>query len=265
MAHADDLSFCVCRIIGNELPPRDTPGERLAMLEYVLAKEPAAPRLWVVNHIHDAHYRRRVVELLDRYGERFHEIAFVPGVYAAIEGRFARLAYAINVNAARNVGIALARREARFCVSLDQDCFFTDQAWADMRERIRADQERAPQRMYYGLMMKRLVDIEQAADADGLPNEEPHIVFRADAPELFDEKRMFGRADKHALLIRLGYEPDPPYAVHGDTCITVGHVLHLRCGPSDAERDVENRLRLRNASLALMLSRLDAAHCAAMA
>lgn len=258
MANPDTLSFCVCRIIGNELPPRDLPGARLAALRYTLAHEPAIPRFWILNHIHDAHYRQLVIDLLHRSGERFHEIAFEPAVYAALESHLARVTYAINVNSARNRGIALARREARFCVCLDQDCFFTVTTWNDMRERICVDQQAKPDRMYYGLLMKRLVALDEIDNAAAFPSEEPHIVFREDAAELFDETRMFGHADKQELLVRLGYDPAPPYATHTDRCITVGHVFHLRCGPADAERDLNARLLLRNASLSAMLRRLDA-------
>lgn len=250
------MTFAICRIIGNELPPRDRPGARLAALQHVIESDPHVDRFWVLNHIHDPWYRDRVVDLLRVYGQSFSEVTFDSARYARLSTRFERLAYAINVNHARNVAIALTRPRYDFAVCLDQDCFFTPELWARAADFITDDQTHCPERQYYGLMMKRLTD-GLTTDASGLPDEEPQLVFRRDAELLFDPDVPFGHDSKLSLLRRLGYLW-PTFALEGDRCRTAGLVLHVPSGTDEAETDFATRVSRRLASLDALLRRLDA-------
>ena len=250
------MTFVVCRIIGNELLPRDEAGMKLAALRYIISQEAGINRIWIINHLHEPHYRECVLELLHQGGQRYHEIRFDHAFYRSLTTRRDKIRYAININGARNMAIELARREHDFVACIDQDCFFTARLWRETIGFITCDQLTSPRRQYYGLMMKRLVDFE-TAPVESLPNDEPQLVFRRDAPSIFDPELPFGCGDKMTLLHRLGYGPSPDYALSGDLCRTAGCVYHLRTGSVDAESQLSHRICSRALSIELLLRRLD--------
>jgi hypothetical protein len=249
------MNFALCRVIGNELPPRDAPGEKLRSLQRILERDESAARVWVLNHLHDPTYRQQVLALLQQHRETFQELRFDPSRYFALTTLRERVCYAININRARNLAIDLARPGHEFIVCLDQDCLFTRRSWAATVAYIANDQKRAPDRKYYGLIMRRMVRQNGRYRVTRV-NQEPQIVFRQDALQLFDPDRPFGDNDKVALLQSLGYGPGPEYAIHGDTCRTAGYVVHLPSGDDDAEVSFPVRWRKRQASIANLLQRI---------
>lgn len=256
------MRFGICRVIGNELPPRDTTGAKLRTLRTVLAQDVGVRQIWVLNHLHNPDYRNDVVEALQNAGHSYFEISCDGRHYASLTSRRERLRYAININAARNIAIELTRQYCEFAVSLDQDCVFTPDAWTEMREYIAWDQCRNPGRMYYGLMMKRLCTGGRVT-AGEMPDEEPQLVVRSDARMLFDTRRCFGDGDKAMLLHQLGYGPAPLFILYGDRCRTAGVVYHVPAGPDLAETDIRLRMQLRSESLDLLIRSLDRRYGAA--
>src|SRR5437016_1029965 len=185
MENAEPVKLGICRVIGNELPPRDRPGGKLASLRYILENEKGVERVWVLNHLHDPEYRQQVTDLLVNRQEPFVELRFDPRYYLTLCTIHERVRYAVNVNLARNLAIELTRRDHDFAVSLDQNCFFTPDLWEQLACFIREDQRKHPTRRYYGLMMKRLLAVDPAGAAD-MPDEEPQLIFRRDSPALFN-------------------------------------------------------------------------------
>lgn len=251
------MTYAIVRVIGNELPPRDEVGAKLRSLRHILqhSMDHNAVPLWVINHLHDDRYRQDVVDCLKNHGQPFVELEFDRRTYCSLKSNSDRLCYALNVNAARNVAIRLGQQHSDFTACLDQECYFTSDLWAEVTTAIELDQGRAPSRKYYGLLMKRLT-CYPAADWAALPNEEPQVIFRRDADQLFDVNIPFGQNDKVELLRRLGYRV-PRYEITGTLCKTAGEVLHLCCGSTDLERNLNARLRTRRESLERLLRHLD--------
>jgi hypothetical protein len=251
------MTYAICRVIGNELPPRDWPGAKLDSLEYILQHAEPTDLIWVLNHIHDPCYRDAVTNLLKQYDQPFYELRFELEHYSKLRTPRERWCYAININQARNVAIRIGTANHDFAVCLDQDCFFTLPLWRQVVAFIEEDQSTFPGRCYYGLMMKRLVD-NQKVDLRTLNNHEPQLMFRRDAPFLFDPQLPFGDGDKAALLQKLGFGRPPGFAVQGNLCRVAGSVLHLRSGSAEAETDLKTRMRLRTMSINALLSNLNA-------
>jgi glycosyltransferase involved in cell wall biosynthesis len=257
------MSIAICRIIGNELPPRDNPGGKLATLRWILERETAGTgtaRYWIVNHLHDPEYRGHVLRLLTEFGEPYDELAFDPVRYRSLRNGRERCRYAININAARNHGIRLASASHEFVACVDQDCYFLPEQWQRVLDFVERDQGECPGRRYYGLTMKRIsAGASAVADADlaSLRDEEPQLIFRRDARQLFDPALPFGDGDKMRLLADLGYGPSPRYTLLGDRCRCAGTVLHLAAGEPDADRDLGVRMRHRSTSIERLLRGLD--------
>jgi hypothetical protein len=250
------MRLAICRVIGNELPPRDLPGGKLRSLQHILNTEKNVDRIWILNHVHDHAYRQKVIHLLTAYGERFHELLFDPYRYFRLSTLEQQICYAINVNEARNVAIALTRPQYDFAVCLDQDCFFTAPLWEETTEFIRKDQSICRERQYYGVLTKRLMSVD-STDVESLPDDEPQLICRSDAAVLFDPTLPFGRGDKMTLLHALGYGRSPAYALRGDTCRTAGHVLHVRCGEPEAEVSLSTRMRARAQAIQALLDQVE--------
>lgn len=250
------MKIGICRVIGNELPPRDRAGGKLKSLNHILEREEGVDRYWILNHLHDKQYRDTVINLLFQKGERFEEITFDASHYGSLSTFRERLCYAININQARNQGIRLTTITNNFCACLDQDCFFTANSWQSILQAINNDQQLCPERYYYGLIMKRVIDLNRFA-AEDLPNQEPQLVFRKDAPRLFDPDIPFGEGDKSMLLSALGYGPGPDFAITGDRCRTVGFVFHAPAGAIASEIDFSIRSKFRAESVRRLIHRLD--------
>jgi len=259
--------FAIVRILGNELPPRDRPGQRLEVLRFQLETEPVPDdvlRLWVLNRVHEPAFRAAIAGLLDAAGERWVELPFVPEEYARGLSRRARLLYAISVNAARNLAIEAGRAEARFSLVLDGDCWMGPREWELLTEAIERDQARRPDRRYYSLPMLRATFEEALAGRHRQKlREEPQLVFRDDAELRFDESRVFGDKDKVELLLRLGHAPYSPggaeeHSLAPDApCASAGRVIHLQTGVDATEDNRIERGRQRELSLRRLLRTLD--------
>ena len=190
------MKFSICRIIGNELPPRDEPGSRLQSLKYVLDRTiPGIDHFWIVNHIIDEDYRGKVLELLNQYGQFYQELVFDPDEYKNATCPYERLRYAININPARNTAIGIGLKNHDFSAILDGDCYFTQDNWNQVVATIEND----PGQDYYLLKMKRIC-VQEPEDVSTIPDDEDQIIFGHKSNSLFDPQLCFGHSDKVNLL-----------------------------------------------------------------
>jgi hypothetical protein len=255
--------FCICRIVGNELPPRDAPDTKFNCLKYIVEKEevPEATRVWIVNHIVNDEYRQRVMDLL-KY-EVWYEVPFEWSQFRKLPTERDRIAYAINVNGARNHGIEKCQPMARFTVILDQDCYFWTDEWIRVKENIREDQK-THDRQYYGLVSKRIHLDNMPETSETVNDEEPMPIFRDDATIRFDPYVPFGDNDKRRLLWELGYETCSKThtfkITKGDMCKTVGCVMHMAFGDEHLETSLQARLAARKESVRRFLKVIEEKH-----
>ncbi len=235
---AEEDSFALVRILGNDLPPRHKIGQSRENLDFILRNEPefdACEKLWIVNRIIDPDEEARIVERLEAEGQRYEVIPFEASEYAQVpldfsisedsqplqSDRFQAMsaeqqvrliaqvhrlknAYAMHNNGARNRAIEIGRARAKWVLPFDGNCFLTDADWRHLRSGIAA----IPDRQYVVVPMARLGTNDAAFDPldPRQAREEPQLAFRRDASERFDEAHPYGRRPKVELMARLGVE-----------------------------------------------------------
>ncbi|MFA9476110.1 MAG: alginate lyase family protein [Filomicrobium sp.] len=226
-------TFCLWRIIGNDLVPRHRKGQSRDNVAFILDHETElqdCTKHWLLNRIFDSDEQAAIIELLDRYDQPYHCIPFdlseyarqswdleglpdsafsvsessaKPGPGQRIDARVRRLKnnYAINNNGARNAALSLGRSLAKWVLPWDGNCFLTAEAWAAIREDVR----RQPFLPYFMVPMTRTTANRELLRPEFAPKptEEPQIIFRKDAAETFDERFPYGRRPKVELLWRL--------------------------------------------------------------
>lgn len=242
----------LCRVIGNDLFPRHQHGQALANLRTILRDE-GHPQGWhklfIVNRMVDPGPQAEAVAAIRAAGHDCLVIPFDPQVYQSLRYRpeafggltyfdssgFAdqdpflqdrqrlwacaeKIRYLMNINGARNVGLAAGRSRSHWTLVLDGSCLLPDRTFS----RLQQDLESCPAAAYWVIPMRRLTGPYDPAAADWTPTdqEEPQIAFHRDAAEQFDEAYPYGLRDKTSLLNRLGV-PGPwsawaPLAFHAD-------------------------------------------------
>ena len=251
------------RILGNELPPRDTVGSRVEQLRYILEKEPALPgckKLWVINRVVDK-------ELLESYltalWDAHHDYTVIPFdkyEYRAAQDRNEKLHAAIGINSARNRAITYGHEWSDWALIVDGDCMFTYQGWKMFTAFVVRDQQECPQRQYYTVPSSRckLQDDRIVALCD---RAEAQPMFRRDSKLRFDEDLVFGQSDKQMLLRQLGHNilgyDNQAKVSEGSLCASYGFICHLATGDDRTELDVNHRVMLRRKSLEMLLEKLD--------
>jgi len=256
--------YAIFRFLGNELPPRDVPGSKLRILDFILRNEaphPLTEKWWVVNHIYDDELRQNTCTLLQQHNAKYIFLPFDRASYDQARIGKPQLVAAIPINQARNLAIGLGRGLYEYLAVLDGDCFFPRNNWQSAVEQIEAHCS-----MYYSLpMVRSSVELEGEGKVSELLDE-PQVVFRHDAPLRFDEGLPWGNyRDKLDLLARLGH-CDVAGRWHllerTDQCRHAGLVHHLASGPLEYELEPEPYKRatalfqLREQGLSLFLSRL---------
>lgn len=252
------MRFNICRIVGNELPPRDTPGSKLDCLRWLIANDrsPKVSYTYVINHIVDPEYREQVIGVLK--DQDTIEMPFDETIYWQMPDLDSRIRYAININAARNYGIRYGQASYDFVACLDQECYFQPHEIDRIIKNIEADQSEAPRRQHYGVVSKRFHIAEIPESFDKYPDAEPMVIVRGDATRLFDESLRFGAADKLELLAHMGYSVgSAKVKLRGETARTVGTCLHVSFGDREAEHDIRYRGEQRALSLKHLLTRID--------
>ncbi len=226
-------TFCLWRIIGNDLVPRHRKGQSRDSVAFILDHEPElqdCTKHWLVNRIFESDEQAAIVALLERHNQSYHCLPFDLSEYGRqpwdlegipdsalsisesfatvepeqrIEARIRRLKnnYAINNNGARNAALSLGRSLAKWVLPWDGNCFLTTAAWAAIREDVRR-QRFLP---YFMVPMTRTTANRELLRPEFAPKptEEPQIIFRKDAADTFDERFPYGRRPKVELLWRL--------------------------------------------------------------
>lgn len=227
--------FVLYRIVGNDLPPRHAIGSARANVAFILAHEPEladCERRWLLNRIADPAEEAALIALLERHGQTYTRIPFSLSEYAempwtldqlpvrggllaiAIEGsrkqhpdcdlmvRMAKNNYAMNNNGARNAALLAGRAAAKWVLPWDGNCFLTATAWDALRAAVLA----RPYLKYFVVPMARLGDNAEILRPGFRPvaEDEPQILFRQDAAEMFDLGCPYGMRSKVSLFWRLG-------------------------------------------------------------
>lgn len=268
-------TFCLLRVIGNDLVPRHSKGQSRDNVAFTLEHEPTfedCTKLWVLNRIFDAEEEAAIISLIESRGQAYHRIPFDLAAYAqqpwdvedlpesalrllapsdeASAREWLRLAtvirrsksnYAINNNGARNVALTLGRTMAKWVLPWDGNCFLTEVAWKGIRDGI-GQRQFLP---YFVVPMVRVTDNALVLREGYKPgrHEEPQIIFRRDAREMFDERYPYGHRPKIELLWRLGVPgvwdhfeirehelPRPPLCPEAGQVGSAGWVARLNSG-----------------------------------
>ena len=224
------------RILGNDLPPRHSPGQTLANLRDLLAHEPPLPGLekrWLLNRIVDPELECQLREAIAPSGQRIDTIPFRFEDYRKIwcdlgatpedrhpwsEG-FAALdrvaqargvdyiarhknRYAMNNNGARNMAIRLGLADAAWVFPWDGGCLLPAYAWEVLRPLTALEGL-----SYLAVPMVRLRGGElpsREPEVRAVQRDEPQLGFSRCARLHFDDTLRYGSMPKAMLLRRIG-------------------------------------------------------------
>ncbi|KAF9989606.1 hypothetical protein BGZ75_005746 [Mortierella antarctica] len=239
-AAIDPESIVLYRILGNDLPPRHRPGQTLSNVRFILEHEPEftnTRKLWVLNRIVDQQAEASIIQLLDHHRQEYIQVPFEEEEYLKQDFRledfpepdffssddystFSKVAklrvldytyhdknrYAMNNNGGRNIAIQHGKTnvDARWIFAFDGNSFLTPNAMGEIKLAI---QQYGESIKYFVVPMARLVDNSQLLKGvDTRPNskEEPQIIFRNDAADVYNPDMRYGRRSKLELLWRLG-------------------------------------------------------------
>ena len=228
-------SFVLYRIIGNDLEPRHRKGQSRENLRFILENEASfaqCEKRWVVNRIVDQREEEQILALLEAHGQEYIFIPFSPGDYREVgwdfdalpkgfltsrefaernsitQGRaYCALArrknnYIMNNNGARNAALAEGRKRANWVLPWDGNCFLTKSAWTEIVSAVVSNADLK----YFAVPMHRLVENGECLrdDFQPLPEDEPQLIFRNDAEEMFNSEFAWGRRPKVELFWRIG-------------------------------------------------------------
>lgn len=256
--------YAICRILGNELPPRDLPGSRLAVFDFILNHEyveDQAKRIWILNRFLDRQLLSTIKTKLTTANEQYVELGIDWDKYTTSLSRTKRLTTLVGINQARNAAFKVGAEQADFVFILDGDCFFDKNAWTTAIAGIEQDQSNHKDRKYYALPSARVfLDDGPDFNTEQVELEEPMLLLRNDSKELFHENSVFGQDDKVQLLLKLGLRSQGHfwYPLNSEgACLVVGHILHLSTSPKEVELDNWARHILRRESLNRLLAKAD--------
>ncbi|HVK99589.1 MAG TPA: alginate lyase family protein [Dongiaceae bacterium] len=177
--------------------------------------------------------------------------------------------YAVGVNTARNVALALGRQHAQWTLPWDGACFVTPQAWDGIRQLSRQDSAA----LHLVVPLARVSDPQSLLSGTFKPARltEPQLGFRHDSEVTFDEQLRYGNRNKAELLVRLGISgpwnnwhpaawdrPQPVPCAERGRFVQGGWVARLPAGcESGIENDEPLRWRSRFQGVALLCRQLD--------
>jgi len=252
------MKYAITRIIGNELPPRDTIGNRVRSLQFILDNEPSFPdcsKIWVVNQVEDDETRGHLLKLLEPY--QVEIVSLDRAKFNKCRTFDEKVVQAINVNKARNIGVDISKSH-RFTFLFDGDCFFTQQLWDMTIGDIQKDHEG---HKYYGVPGVRVIG---SIPANPLAEKmwEPSIVFRDDAELRHDETIPFAKSERLEFMKRLGYTSKAGVTKleNEDMCKNVGCLLHISFNESITETSLEHRMNARDESVRRFVKLLEQKH-----
>jgi hypothetical protein len=274
-------NFVLYRILGNDLEPRHRKGQTRSNLGLILAHEPpleGCEKRWIVNRIVDPEEEGLILDLLEHSGQPYTRIPFDLETYgrigwegrgfseegfflseafrqlsgdlkarAEVHARTAKNLYVMNNNGGRNAALQDGRSVAKWILPWDGNCFLTQSAWAEIRAAVTAQ----PYLKYFTVPMLRVANNEDLLrDRATHPAiDEPQLIFRRDAAEIFDEAFPYGRRPKVEMLLRLGVPgpwsgwssdpwdlPAPAPSAEAGQFAEAGWVGRLESGRADLEK-----------------------------
>lgn len=254
--------YSIFRIISEDRPPRDEPGSRMKVLKFLLENETDfknTTKAWIVNSFIDLSARQEFIDLLIKHNMYFIVIPWNRPRYLKSSGRHAKITAAIGINRARNLAIKHGHLISEFTAVLDGDCFFTDNQWTDITDKIEEDQLSVARR-HYSIPCSRST-IEHALSSDkAMLLAEPMPVFRHDSKIWFDNNIPFGQSDKLDFLFRLNHSKEIGHhheMIDESLCKCLGLVHHISGSKYETEENMTLRLSLREKSLDTLLNKLD--------
>lgn len=286
--HDGPDDFVLYRILGNDLFPRHRKGQTRTNLALILAHEPELEncrKRWIVNRIIDPAEEALIIDLLERSGQAYTRIPFDIDEYAAIgwaEDGFAepgfflsksyeamgpeararaevharrlKNLYVMNNNGGRNLALREGRGLARWVLPWDGNCFLTESGWSEIRRAVVEQRDLK----YFVVPMLRVSSNELLlrGQMERQAEDEPQLIFRNDAVEVFDEARPYGTRPKVDLLMRLGVPgpwdrwladtweaPMAPRSVEAGKFALAGWVGRLESGKPHLERSGQGTVR----------------------
>jgi len=287
-------TYCLWRILGNDLPPRHHETQTEENLRFILENEETLPdceKRFLLNRIVDLAKLDRFKTLISQYGYEWEEIPFDVHDYRAIPLPQHRAAYLTNVNQARNYCIdrsLCSAEEFEYVLPFDGACFFRRDGWDQLDAVARVNFGDA----YFFCPMWRLrhreyvLSTEQApviretyrqsgrggAEITRIGLTEPQIVFGKSADLTFCERLMYANADKAELLCRLGLagvwenwepkgsrgQPIRSDSVHCQQVKMAGFVCRLPSGNLQADTNNRHRGMDRQLGMKLLVDQTDA-------
>jgi hypothetical protein len=258
--------FALGRILGNELPPRDRYGGRLAALEALLESEPVLPyakKFWVINRVWDLvlaeTYNRRLADTMDPV----YIMPFEEDRYFEADARGQRLLYCPGINGARNkaLHIAFEDPEVQFAAIFDGDCGFSSGQWRQVLDQMTDDTDDGIYRMSYSVPMIRtdyegwkLLTYGRTSEAPG-PVDEPQLIISRkgwDEGLQYNEGLPFGHYDKLGLLMWLGHSSHQGHwheITPNEKCRSVGACCHIGTGRIEVEHSLDKAKAARQDAL----------------
>jgi hypothetical protein len=221
-------SYLIARIIGNSLPPRQSPASTLKITDHIVRNEPQfqdSRRLWILNRITRPAEKSALATLFERAGETFIDLPFdakahyeafldATGLPPASGGRAAKGRAAdrqewilrhksqqlIGINHARNHVLAANRGSFDWTLVLDGGVMFTAEGWKNFVAGVTG----SPEACFGVIAMRRALSWEEVGDGvNGEDGAEPQIAFHRSSTEIFDERLRYGNRNKAELLSRL--------------------------------------------------------------
>ncbi|KAI9308429.1 hypothetical protein BJ944DRAFT_260227 [Cunninghamella echinulata] len=294
------------RIIGNDLPPRHKEGQTLSNLQFILEHEPEFPntrKIFLLNRISNAANEASIIRLLDRFNKEYVRIPFDEDVYSQLDfrledftepdflhsddyRRYSKVAklraldytyhdknlYAMNNNGGRNMAIEHAKsiQNAKWIMPFDGNCYLSNNGFHEIINQL---DNYGTTTKYFIVPMTRLLDnsvLLNNLDERPKAPEEPQIIFRYDATEVYNLNMRYGRRSKLELLWTLGalenrrlskptvpWEPvERPYSSDKGNFRSIGWVFRLFSGnPQQEENKKEaSSIRAFNRLLAIQSS-----------
>lgn len=229
-------TFILCRILGNDLPPRHGTRQTVDSLRFTLDHEPEFPdceKRWIVNRIADPEREAEILALLGERGRPYIRIPFdraqyamrfldgdgLPAGFDVFKAAFGNVSkrtdvypfewiyrhknlYAINLNVARNLAVAEGIRSgATWVMPWDGQCFLTRTGF----DEIRAAAAVEPTPRYLIVPLARLKSNDEILNPDFRPPllDEPQVIFHRDARDRFDEQLRYAFSNKTEFLARI--------------------------------------------------------------
>lgn len=222
--------YCICRVVGNDLPPRHGIGQTLTNLRFILDNEPTfkdTTRLWVVNRIIDTQADADILALLDERDEAYMHLPFTLEGYDMTWEANCKLNHIIQLNRARNAAADRALHLARWTIMADGGIFFTQEGWDIIAAGLQSGAASVHKIEVYRLM-KDNSEALRFNPARYKVESEQMLAYLPEANVRFDEGLVYGKREKKVLLDALPDAPMTGYSLRLHDFSRFGFINELR-------------------------------------